>query len=548
MIARDAASLASAIAAAERELADIPRLLAGLPRRISDLAALGAARAPAAAAMREGSRAWSYGELAAAIERCATELAAAGVRGGDRVLVVGENCAAFVVVLLGTCALDAWAVPVNARLSTREIDAIRDHCAPRQVVYLADVSPDAASHAARHGATQAWEVSPMGRALLGRRNDDCRLEAVSEDSARQVAALLYTSGTTGRPKGVMLTHRNLLYIAKLASTLRVQVASDRVYGVLPMSHVYGLASVCLGTLFAGACLHLEARYSPQAMLRAITEDGITVLHGVPSMFAKVLDFARATGLALRAPSLRFCNAGGSPLTPALKADFERTFGVPLNNGYGLTEAAPTIAHTHLDAPREDCSVGMPLPGLELRIVDLRDPLHRGVRQGEAGELWVRGPNVMRGYYRDPALTEQTIDAEGWLNTGDIARRDPDGALFIVGRTKELIIHSGFNVYPVEVESVLNAHPAVMQSAVVGRVVEGNEDVVAFVELSPGTTATPGEIARFAAESLAPYKRPAEIVILPTLPVAATGKILKQQLRVMAAHLPAGVAAENNHVT
>ena len=257
---------------------------------------------------------------------------------------------------------------------------------------------------------------------------------------------------------------------------------------------------------------------------------------------------RSSVTPLDAPALRLCYAGGSPLTPALKADAERAFGAPLHNGYGLTEASPTIAHTRLDAPRDDCSVGLILPGLEMRIADLTDPRQGNALEAEPGELWVRGPNVMRGYYRDPAVTARTIDPEGWLNTGDIARRDPDGALFIVGRTKELIIRSGFNVYPVEVESVLNAHPAVLQSAVVGRPVDGNEAVVAFVELSPGATATPGELVCFAAERLAPYKRPTEVVILPALPTAATGKILKHRLRAMATRSGVVVDEEHNRVT
>ena len=542
-----AAPDAARFAAVERELADMARVLAALPRRINDIPALQATRAPGASALREGQRVWNYGELTAGIERCATDLAALGIRGGDRVLIVGENCAAFVAVLLATARLDAWAVPVNARLSAREIDAIRAHCAPRRVVYLTHVSPDAAAHAARHGASEPWNPAAMGDLMLGCSDDECRPEPVSEDPAMQVAALLYTSGTTGDPKGVMLTHRNLLYIARLSSALRMLVESDLVYGVLPISHVYGLASVCLGTLFAGACVHLEPRYSPHAMLRALAHDGITVLQGVPSMYARLLDFMRSSGALLDAPRLRLCYAGGSPLTPALKADAERAFGAPLHNGYGLTEASPTIAHTRLDAPRDDCSVGRILPGLEIRIADLGDPRHGNALEGEPGELWVRGPNIMRGYYRDPTLTARTIDHDGWLNTGDIARRDPDGALFIVGRTKELIIRSGFNVYPIEVESVLNAHPAVSQSAVIGRPVDGNEEVVAFVELSPGGTATPEEIARFAAERLAPYKRPAEVVILPALPTAATGKILKHRLRAIAARSSGVPDQEHHHV-
>ncbi len=198
-----------------------------------------------------------------------------------------------------------------------------------------------------------------------------------------------------------------------------------------------------------------------------------------------------------------------------------------------------MTQTRLDAPRRDCSVGTVIPGVEIRVVDAQG---RAVATGESGELWVRGPNVMRGYYRNEQLTARTIDADGWLNTGDVARIDSDGAVFIVGRTKELIIRSGFNVYPGEVEAVLNAHPAVTHSAVVGRADKDNEEVVAFVELAAGREASVEEIARFAADRLAPYKRPAEIVILAALPASATGKILKQQLRVMAqARPPAGRA-------
>ncbi len=192
----------------------------------------------------------------------------------------------------------------------------------------------------------------MGELLVGPQDALCLPETCSDDPATQVAALVYTSGTTGSPKGVMLTHRNLLYIAKVSSTLRRLGGGDRVYGVLPIAHVYGLASACLGTLFAGACLQLEARYSPEAMLRALADDGITAMQGVPSMYVKLLDLVRSSGRKIAAPRLRFLYAGGSPLDPALKAGVEHAFGLPLHNGYGLTESSPTISQTRLEAPRQ----------------------------------------------------------------------------------------------------------------------------------------------------------------------------------------------------
>ena len=519
---------------AERELADLAQMLAALPRRIHDIVTRNAARNPRAEALREGECTWSYAELATATDAVASRLSTAGVRPGDRVMIVGENCAALVALMFGVSRLDAWTTIVNARLSAREIDVIRSHARPRRTIYLAEVSPDAAAHAGRHalaeGSSQHFAVGSMGDVLLGALDDRCQPEAVADAAAEQVAALVYTSGTTGEPKGVMLTHRNLLYIARVSSTLRALDAGDRVYGVLPISHVYGLASVTLGTLFAGASLQLETRFSPQAMLKAITRCGVTVLQGVPSMYAKLLESLPAGSAPLDAPQLRTSFAGGSPLDPALKAQAERVLGVTLHNGYGLTEASPTVSHTRLDAPRADCAVGPPLPGVEVRIIASAGG---EVGAGEPGTLHIRGPNVMLGYYRNPELTAGVIDAHGWLDTGDIARQDASGALFIVGRAKELIIRSGFNVYPAEVEAVLNAHPAVVHSAVVGRAVPGNEEVVAFVELAPGKSATPAELAAYVADELAPYKRPAEIVVVPSLPVAANGKILKHRLAELA---------------
>ena len=513
----------------ERELADTPRVLATLPHRLSDIPRL-AHIDPTAEALRFGGECWTFAELADAMDIAAAGLAGAGVRAGDRVLIVGENCPALLALLFGAARLDAWAVIVNPRLSPREIDSIAAHCEPRRTVFTADISPEAAAHALRREARDRLTIPGMGELPMSACDVRCRPEPAHADPARQVAALIYTSGTTGDPKGVMLTHRNLLFIARLSSALRRLAADDRIYGVLPISHVYGLASVSLGTLYAGACLELETRFTPQAMHAALSTDGgVTMLQGVPPMYAKLVDLIDASGVPVAAPRLRACFAGGAPLDPALKANVERVLGVNLHNGYGLTEAAPTIAHTRLDAPRSDCAVGRALPGVELRIVDLRRPDHVEAAAGEPGELWVRGPNVMHGYYRNEALTARTVDAEGWLNTGDLARCDPDGTLYIVGRTKELIIRSGFNVYPVEVEGVLNAHPAILLSAVVGRAVSGNEEVVAFVELRPGIRVSAEQIAAYLRPLLAPYKQPVEIHVVSTLPVAANGKVLKHRL-------------------
>src|SRR5690606_30501034 len=224
----------------------------------------------------------------------------------------------------------------------------------------------------------------------------------------------------------------------------------------------------------------EARFTPEALVRAIRQENLTLLIGVPAMYARLLDWCRQHGAKLEGHRLRVIGTAGSPLTPQLKQDVEDLFRLTLQNGYGLTETSPTVAQTRLDAPRADCSVGPPIPGIEVRIVDAQG---NDVEAGKVGELWVRGPNLMKGYYRDAELTREAVNADGWFNTGDMVRQEPDSALFVVGRSKELIIRSGFNVYPVEVEQVLNSHPLVVQSAVVGRQVEGNEEVIAFVELA-----------------------------------------------------------------
>ena len=499
------------------------------PLRVDALAERAASRDPRAPALVAPDATLDYAGLARAVDAAAARLRDLGIVPGDRVMIVCENCAAALALALAATAVDAWPAVVNARLSAREIDAIRDHCTPRRVLFTAAVSSDAAAHAARLGAAPV-ELPGLGVVDASARDDAAEPAPGADSPARQVAALIYTTGTTGAPKGVMLSHGNLLFAARCGSTLRRIGPGDRVYASLPISHVFGLASVCMSALLAGATIHLVPRFSAEGLANALEHDGISVLPGVPAMYSRLLAYAAARGRTLRAPRLRFAYAGGAPLDLALKVAVEAAFGQPLHNGYGLTETSPTVSSTLIEAPRADLSVGPPVPGIEVRIAGVDG---RALARGEVGELHVRGPNIMLGYYRDPVLTAAAIDSARWFNTGDLARHDADGHLFIVGRTKELIIRSGFNVYPVEVESVLNRHPAVVQSAVVGRTVPGNEEVVAFVELRAGATATAAELHAFAAAALAPYKVPAEIVVLTPLPASATGKILKARLRELA---------------
>jgi acyl-CoA synthetase (AMP-forming)/AMP-acid ligase II len=502
------------------------RIMAGLPDRISDVIKPFAGESPDHPALVQGDVTWTYGDLAAIVARTAITLSDYGIRSGDRVMIVSENSLALAAILLAASEIDAWSVVVNPRLSEREIDLIRDHSGARRVFYTIEVSDNARQHANRHGAAIA-ALNALGTLGIGPLNEQTLPEPVERDRTRQVAALLYTSGTTGNPKGVMLTHRNVLFSARVVGSLRGVTPADRAYCVLPMSHIVGYSGILIASLMFGCTVQIVSRYDPAALVSAIADEGITLLFGVPATYQRLLEYKAVAGVAkLPRGKLRVLSVAGAPLDLTLKSEIEAEFGLPLLNAYGITECAPGISSVRASAPRSDNAVGPLIAGIEARLVKPGDGA--AVAPGEVGELHVRGPNVMRGYYRAPEATAAAVDQDGWFNTGDLARFDGD-VLFIVGRTKELIIRSGFNVYPAEVEAVLNEHPAVVQSAVIGRAVNGNEEVVAFVQLLPGSAVKPADLMAHASRQLTPYKRPCEIITLDALPAGSTGKILKHRL-------------------
>jgi long-chain acyl-CoA synthetase len=506
------------------EAIDLDEIAVGLPRRIHDVTADHAADAPDRIALVEGGVGWSYRDLDRRVSETAAVLSSLGVRAGDRMIIVSENCISLAALLLAASRIDAWAIVANPRLSARELDQIRDHSGARRMFFASDVSKEAAAHASRLGAENR-QLGPLPNIGVGPLNENATVEPVEADPAKQVAVLIYTSGTTGTPKGVMLSHDNLLISARTTAHFRKMNRDDKIYLVLPISHIVGI-SLLIMTLMVGGTVRMVSKFDPAATAKALAEEGITILNGVPATYQRLLEYKSVSGLHRLDPgSLRLIAVAGAPLDLNLKSRVEQEFGLPLLNGYGITECSPGISGVRFDAPRADQAVGTLLPGIEGRIRTLDG---RPASKGEVGELHVRGRNVMRGYYRAPELTAKVIDSEGWFNTGDLARFDGD-CLYIVGRTKEMIIRSGFNVYPAEVEAVLSSHKDVVQCAVVGRAADGNEDIVAFVQLLPGAQVTPADLMSFVRIQLTSYKRPSEIIVLDALPATSTGKILKHKL-------------------
>jgi long-chain acyl-CoA synthetase len=505
---------------------DAAPLLGRLPERYSHVVRDWAQRDPARLALRAYAGQMSYGDLWDVTEEAIQLLMRLGVGAGDRVALVAENGLQIVPLLLAVSEMDAWAVPLNARMSVREIETIRLFAGCRRALYCVGDSQSAAAHAQADEIEQ--EVFLLGKVAISARNERAEPELVYPDKARQTAVLVFTSGTTGEPKGVMVSHQALIYMGANMVDVRKITGEDSFYNSSPVSHAIGLGTVLMTAFWAGASAELVARFTAQHFVEALKDERITGVTAVPTLFARILEFAEQNGISLKSKRLRIIATAGAPLDLALKARIEEAFGLKMGNSYGMTECNP-VARSSGGVDTNE--VGEVQPGLEIRIVreDGQD-----AASDESGEIWVKGPPRMLGYYRNEAATKSVLRRGDWLATGDLGRMDEDGKLYIVGRSKELIIRSGFNVYPVEVESVLSLYPGVAQVAVVGREVPGNEEVVAFVQPAPGVSLEVADLSRWAAERLAPYKRPAEIILNSDLPIGPTGKIFKVRLKQLAA--------------
>lgn len=502
-------------------------------QRISDIPRYWAEHTPEAPALWEQGVAISFRMLAARIDADMTALRTRGVIAGDRVMLVAENCADEIAIFCAAAEIGAWPTIVNARMSQREIDVIREHSEPRVQLYTVAVSTDATAHA-RHAKAVPFDEQAFPGIRVSTTNRNAHPEPA--DIAARVATLIYTSGTTGAPKGVMLTHSGLLHFCQVSSSSRSMTPADQIYAVLPFSHIFGIATIMLTTLYAGASLWIEPRFDPAQAISILQTQVITTLQGVPMLWRRLLAHLRNMPEIPRFPYLRYLYIGGGGLEPALKERIESTFGLPVHHGYGMTEYAGSMFITPTGEPRSDCSSGRLNPGCEARFVDEEG---RDVAPQEVGEIWVRGPGNMLGYYKAPELTREVLRPDGWLRTGDLGRLDPSGALFVVGRKKELIKRAGFNVFPIEVESVLNSHPAVRLAAVLGRPTrDGDEEVIAFVEPDPSAPFDEASLKLFLVTRLAPYKRPSRIIPLALLPTNANGKVRKPELQSLLADVPA----------
>ncbi|WP_328535597.1 long-chain-fatty-acid--CoA ligase [Streptomyces sp. NBC_00344] len=482
---------------------------------LSDILSRSADRYGARAAVSSGEQHLTYAQLDNLAGRVAALLAERGVVPGDRVAVMLPNMLEFPVLYYGVLRAGGIVVPMNPLLKSREVAHYLRDSGARLIFAFGPVAERATAGAEGTPAhVVKIEAGSLDTLLAGYEEPASTAGGGQDDTA----VILYTSGTTGVPKGAELTHANLARNADLtACSLFALTPDDAVMGCLPLFHAFGQTCAMNAAVGAGARLVLLPRFEPGAAWETIARERITIFEGVPTMYAALLGQNHD---GVDASSLRLCASGGSALPVEVLHAFEAAFECPVLEGFGMSETSPVASFNHPDKPRKAGSIGTPVEGVEMRLVDEKD----GV-----GELCVRGHNVMKGYWGRHEATAETVQ-DGWLHTGDLARVDADGYYFVVDRKKDLVIRGGFNIYPREIEEVLYEHPSVAEAAVIGvpHAMLG-EEVAAAVTLRHGSGTTAGELKQFVKERVAPYKYPREVWILDLLPKGATGKILKRDI-------------------
>jgi len=473
-------------------------------------------------AVRVGETVTTYRELDEASARVAGLLRERGVKPGDRVAIMLPNVAEFAVVYYGVLRAGGVVVPMNPLLKVREVAYYLGDSGARLIFAWHAVAGDARGGAQRADA-QAVVVDPATFAdLVAAAAPDHRV--VDRDDA-DTAVILYTSGTTGQPKGAELTHANLARNTEVVCTDLIRLGpSDVIFGGLPLFHSFGQTCTLNAAVASGACLTLLPRFAADQALQIVADHRVTFFAGVPTMYSALL--ALPDRAAYDVSALRVCMSGGAALPVEVLRGFEKAFGCQVLEGYGLSETSPVASFNHPNRERKPGSIGTPIRGVAMRVVDSRG---HEVPQGEVGEIVIRGHNVMKGYWQRPEETAEAIP-DGWFRTGDLGRVDEDGYFVIVDRKKDLIIRGGYNVYPREIEEVLYEHPAVAEAAVIGLPhPQLGEEIGAAVALKPGATVTAEALRDHVKTQVAAYKYPRTVWIVDILPKGPTGKILKRKI-------------------
>jgi len=482
-----------------------------------------AQRHPDRAALRLAEITLTYADLDESSARVAGLLRERGVVPGDRVALMLPNVPQFALAYYGALRLGAVVVPMNVLNKRREV-AFQLRDAAAKLVFALEGFDEHASAGAAEAGAECLTVAfgPFEEALAGAEP----VREVATSAGDDTALLLYTSGTTGSPKGAELTHDNLRVNAEISRGLFSLGPGDVSLGVLPLFHSFGQTCGLNAAMMSGTALTLLPRFDPAQALQMLDEHGVTICLGVPTMYAAMLD--RVGDERPWLGRLKVCISGGSAMPLAVLRSCEEVFGCPLLEGYGLSETSPVASFNHPGRPHKPGSIGTPLEGVEMRVVDEHD---RDVPEGEVGEVLIRGHNVMKGYWRQPEATAHTLRG-GWMHTGDLARTDEEGYFFIVDRLKDMIIRGGLNVYSREVEEILHEHPAVLEAAVVPvpHAMLG-EDVGAAVVLRDGADVDAKALRFFVRDEIAAYKYPRHVWFVDELPKGPTGKVLKREIRV-----------------